>query len=83
MSKKKSPREKGKFKMSKMFYEYNKGDHVTLIRDLSFPSNFAERINGKIGKVIGKKGKFYIVELRDLSEIKHIVTNPIHLKPVK
>jgi large subunit ribosomal protein L21e len=83
MVKKKSPREKGKVKMSRMFYEYEEGDNVTLIRDVGFTSNFPERINGKIGKIIGKKGKFYIVKLRDFNEIKYLTLSPVHLKLVK
>jgi ribosomal protein L21E len=83
MAKKKSPREKGKFKMSKMFHDYKEGDHVTIIKDISFPSNFARRINGKIGKVTGMKGNFYIVKIKDFNETKQILLSPVHLKSVK
>jgi len=83
MARQKSPREKGKVKMHRMFYKYQEGDNVTIVRDISFAANFPKRINGKIGKIVGKRGKFYIIELKDFNEIKHFIISPAHLKAVK
>ena len=48
MAKQKALREKGKFKMSRMFYEYREGDNVIIVRDVGFSANFPKRINGKV-----------------------------------
>ena len=83
MAGKKSPNEKGKFKMTKMFHIYRNNDNVTIIRDVSFPANLPRRINGKVGKVVGKRGRHYIVELKDFNEKKHFIVDAVHLKTVK
>ncbi|MCS7105748.1 MAG: 50S ribosomal protein L21e, partial [Candidatus Aenigmarchaeota archaeon] len=40
------------------------------------------RFKGRIGKVIGKRGKSYIVEITDGNKVKKIISKPEHLKAV-
>ncbi|MEM3405601.1 MAG: 50S ribosomal protein L21e [Candidatus Pacearchaeota archaeon] len=77
---KKATRESGKIKTSKILYNYKEGDKVVIKIDISHPINFPKRFNGKSGKIIGKKGKIYIVEIKDFNRIKKLLINPIHLK---
>jgi large subunit ribosomal protein L21e len=69
--------------MSKMFHEYRDNDNVTIVRDSSVHTTLPIRISGKTGKIIGKKGKFYIVALKDFNKTKHFIINAVNLKPVK
>jgi len=41
------------------------------------------RFKGKIGKIIEKRGKSYIVEIIDGKKKKRIISNPEHLKVFK
>jgi large subunit ribosomal protein L21e len=83
MAGKKSSNEKGKFKMAKMFHNYRNNDNVTIMQDTAFPANLPRRINGKVGKIVGKRGSHYIVELKDFNEKKHFIVEAVHLKTVK
>jgi len=38
------------------------------------------RFKGKMGKILGKRGKAYIVEFIDGNKVKKVFVNPEHLK---
>jgi len=76
MIKRKRLRERGKVKISRAFQELKNGDKVSVIKELSLKSNFPKRIQGKVGVVIGKRGKAYIVKIRNK---EHIIQG-VHLK---
>jgi large subunit ribosomal protein L21e len=40
------------------------------------------RFQGRIGEIIGKQGKAYIVKIKDGKKEKKIISLPIHLKKV-
>ena len=81
---KKSYREKGKFSLKKYFQTFNNGDIVQLIIEPSVHEGmFHPRFYGKHGKIIGKRGRAYIVEINDQGKIKELIVKPIHLKLVK
>ena len=80
---KKPLREKGKLKFSRHFQELKKGDKVALIRELSIPSEFPERLQGRTGVVEGRQGKVYIVKLNDMNREKTYLVAPIHLKKME
>ncbi len=40
------------------------------------------RFSGKLGRIVGKRGKSYIVEVRDLDKIKKVISRPEHLKAI-
>jgi len=80
---KKKIREKGKVKLSRMFQELKPGDRVTIVRELSVKVGFPERIKGKTGLIEGKRGKAYIVRIKDYNEEKKFIVNSIHLKKIK
>jgi large subunit ribosomal protein L21e len=59
------------------------GDRVSVIKELSEKSGFPERLQGRTGVVTGKKGKAYIVEIRDKNKLKKYIIKPIHLKKIR
>ena len=65
MVKKKHVREKGKLSFSRYFQNLKKGDSVAVIKELSVPSNFPDRYQGRTGEVEGKRGRAYIVKIKD------------------
>lgn len=83
MLKQKLIRQRGKIGLSRIFSELNEGDKVALVRDLSFKASFPERFQGKTGKIIGKRGDAYVVELYDGKKLKRIVSKKINLKKLQ
>jgi len=41
------------------------------------------RFHGRVGVVIGKRGKAYLVKIEDGKKEKLIISHPVHLKRVK
>jgi large subunit ribosomal protein L21e len=80
MLKRKKPREKGKISFSKYFQLLKEGDRVAVVRELSIPIGYSKRLQGKTGKVIGKQGDSYHVEIKDINKVKRYFIKPIHLK---
>jgi ribosomal protein L21E len=44
---------------------------------------FPKRIQGRTGIIKEKRGKSYIIKLKDLKKEKIFIINPIHLKKIK
>jgi large subunit ribosomal protein L21e len=83
MTKKKSIRTRGKIKLSRYFQELEKGDSVIISIEQSIQSSFPKRFQGRTGIVEEKRGKNYIIEIKDGDKIKKFIINPIHLKKIK
>lgn len=80
---KKSIRTRGKLQLSRYFQELKKGDFVSISREPAVQSSFPTRLQGITGVVEGRKGKTYIVKLKDGNQSKEILIEPIHLKKIK
>jgi large subunit ribosomal protein L21e len=83
MVNKKPVRTRGKLQLSRYFQELNEGDFVAISREQSVPINFEKRFQGITGIVEGKRGKAYIVKIKDGNKEKKILIEPIHLKKIK
>ena len=83
MVNKKPVRTRGKLQLSRYFQELNEGDFVAISREQSVPINFEKRFQGITGVVEGKRGKAYIVKIKDGNKEKNILLEPIHLKKIK
>jgi large subunit ribosomal protein L21e len=83
MYNKKQRSERGKLKFSEYFKELNVGDKVALVRDSAVNQvSFHKRMQGRTGEVVGKKGRSYIVKVKDLNMEKTFILLPIHLKRI-
>lgn len=80
---KKKIRTKGKLQFSRYFQELKGGDTVALVKEPSVASNFPLRLQGRTGTVEGKRGKAYIVKVKDANLEKKFLVEPIHLKKLK
>lgn len=83
MLKHKRIRDKGRAKLGDYFKEIKQGEKVAIIRDLSKPANFARRIQGKTGTILGKRGNFFIVGILDGNKKKKLILESSHLKKLK
>ena len=83
MLKRKSQREKGKISLSRYFQVFKPGDSVAVVRELSMPIGYSKRVQGRTGKVIGKRGNAYHVKIYDLDKKKDYFIKPIHLKKIQ
>ena len=79
---KKNIREKGKIKLARMFQKLEKGNRVTIERELSRGANFPNRLTGRTGIIEGRRGKAYIVKIRTFNQEKRYLIQPIHLRKI-
>jgi large subunit ribosomal protein L21e len=74
-------RQKGKIPIAKYLQEFNNGEKVVLKAEPSYQKSlYHQRFHGKIGVVKGKRGRSYIVDIKDFKKIKTIIIHPVHLK---
>ena len=80
---KKPLRERGKLKFSRYFQEFKEGDKVAFVRELSVTTNVPERYQGRTGTIKSKRGKAYMVMIKDQNKEKSFLIEPIHLRKLK
>ncbi len=73
---------KGKPKLTKFLYEYENGASVIVNIDSSQQKTLPHRrFHGKIGKVLEKRGRGYLVEVPQGNAVKTIILRTEHLEP--
>ncbi len=81
---KKALRDKGKPKLTKFLQEYENGSSVIIKIDSSQQKALPHRrFHGKIGKVIDKRGRGYVVRVAQGDSIRDIIVRTEHLEPYK
>jgi large subunit ribosomal protein L21e len=81
---KKAPREKGKLKLSKLLYEYQPGSQVIIKIDSSVQKSMPHRrFHGKMGTIVNKRGRAYVVSVSQGDAVKEIIVRSEHLEPYK
>ena len=83
MVRRKDVRTRGKLQLSRYFQNLEKGDSVAIVKERAMQSNFPLRLQGRTGIVEGKRGKAYIVKIKDQNKEKKFIIEPIHLKKIK
>ncbi len=83
MVRRKRVRTRGKLQLSRYFQELDKGDFVAVVRERAVRFSFPERLQGRTGSIEGRRGKTYIVKIKDQSKEKKFLIEPIHLKRIK
>ena len=70
--------------LSLLMIEYKEGDKVVIKANPAIWAGMPHRrFHGKVGEIIGKRGKSYIVKVRDGNVYKTIIVRPEHLRPFK
>ena len=70
--------------LTRFFQKFNRGDSVSVTRELGVQSpGFPKRMQGRTGRVLEKRGRAYVVEIKDYNMKKRYTISPIHLKKLK
>lgn len=76
----KTVREKGLSPISRAIQEFASGDTVNIDLDPGIQEGMPHpKFQGRTGKVVGQRGRAYIVEVRDGGLMKEIIVLPEHL----
>lgn len=71
-------------RLSKLLHEYQPGNSVVIKIDSSVQKGMPHRrYHGKVGTVIGMRGKSYVVSVTQGDAVKEIIVRPEHLEPYK
>jgi len=76
-------RTRGKLQFSKYFQELKEGDSVAVVREPAVQFSFPKTLQGRTGVVEDKRGKAYIVKIKDQNKEKKFLIEAIHLKKIK
>jgi large subunit ribosomal protein L21e len=80
----KGPREHGKLRLSKLLHEYQTGTSVVIKIDSSVHKGMPHRrYHGRVGTVLNKRGRSYVVSVSQGDAIREIIVRPEHLEPWK
>ncbi|MBD3186219.1 50S ribosomal protein L21e [Candidatus Bathyarchaeota archaeon] len=75
-------REKGMSPLTSLLIKYDVGDLVDIKIDSSVHKGMPHRrFHGKTGRIIEKRGKAFVIEVRDKNKMKYVITNRSHFKP--
>jgi large subunit ribosomal protein L21e len=83
MVNRKNVRTRGKLQLSKYFQNLKEGDLVSVVAERSENISFPNRLQGRTGVVIGKRGRANIVKIKDQTKEKEFIIKSIHLKKIK
>ncbi len=78
----KEPRERGKIRLSKLLQEYQPGGRVVIAIDPSVQKGMPHRrFHGKIGTILNKRGRSYMISVTQGNAVKEVIVRPEHLRP--
>ena len=83
MVRRKKVRTRGKLQLSRYFQELKEGIKVSIVRERSIAGSFPKRLQGRTGVVEAKRGRAYMIKLKDQNKEKRFLIEPIHLKKIK
>jgi large subunit ribosomal protein L21e len=80
----KPPRKKGISPLGPLLHDYVEGENVSISIDPSVHKGMPHRrFQGKIGTILEKRGRAYVVTINDGGLVKKVITLPDHIKPYK
>lgn len=78
----KSVRARGISPVSRAIQDFDEGQMVHIILDPSIHKGMPNpKFHGKTGKVAGKRGRAFLLKVRDGNAMKTVIALPEHLKP--
>jgi len=81
---KKRPRERGKIRLGKLLHEYQPKSRAVIKIDPSVHKGMPhKRYHGKVGTIIDKRGRSYVISVTQGNAVKEIIVRPEHLEPYK
>jgi len=77
-------RNKGKISVTSFLAEFKKGDRVVIKPEPAYQKGLCHlRFYGQQGVVKSRRGKSYIIEIKDINKKKELIIHPVHLKRLK
>lgn len=77
----KSVREKGKIKIKSHLQTFDVGDLVLIKANSACQKGMPyKRFFGKQGKIIEKRGKSYLISMKEGGKLKTVLSSPVHLR---
>lgn len=74
-------REKGKLGLSRLLAQYEVGEKVVINIDPAIHKGMPhKRFQGKVGTVVEKRGKSYVLDIPQRKTSKYIIARPEHIK---
>ncbi len=68
-------------KITEFLKEFKEGDKVLIRIEPSWHKGMPHpRFHGRTGIVIGRRGRCYIVAIKDLERVKQLIVHPVHLQ---
>jgi large subunit ribosomal protein L21e len=83
MIKRKQVTQRGKIRFSEYFKDLKNGERVAIVRELSENPQFPYQLQGRSGVIAGKRGRAYVVKIKDFDQEKTHIMLAIHLKKLK
>ena len=81
---KRNPRERGKTGLSQVLQEYEPDEKVVVKIDPSVHKGMPHRrYHGKIGVIVDKRGRSYVVNVSMGEAVKEIIVRPEHITPIR
>ena len=81
---KRNPRERGNTGLSKILNEYEPDEKVVVKIDPSVHKGMPHRrYHGRIGVIVDKRGRSYVVNVSQGKAVKEIIVRPEHIVPHK
>ncbi len=78
---KKSPRTRGKIGLSRLLISYNQGDEVCIKIDPSVHKGMPhKRYHGRVGTIVEKRGRSYVVDVPFGDRMAQIIARPEHIE---
>jgi large subunit ribosomal protein L21e len=79
---KKALRARGIAPVTKVIQNFDEGQRVHIVIDPSVQTGMPHRrFHGKTGMVVGKRGRAWLLQVKDGNAVKTIIARPQHLKP--
>jgi len=76
-------RERGVTPLSRVIYPYKEGEKVVIDIDPSMHKGMPHRrYHGKIGEIVGRRGRAYIIKVYLGNKEKTLIIRPQHIKPL-
>lgn len=80
----KHPRKRGLPPLSRILYEYKIGEKAVILVEPAVHKGMPHRrFHGKVGTVIERRGRAYVLEVRDGGKMKKVIARPEHLRPIE
>ncbi len=70
--------------MGRVLTDYQVGDRIVIDIDPSYHKAMPHRrFQGKVGRIVGTRGRAYVVEVYNGNKRKVVITTPEHIRPFR